>query len=51
MDELKRGTREWYIEVTNMSDLLHKWKDHPDDDVIQAALQESMEKLGLISDI
>jgi hypothetical protein len=50
LEKVQRGTKEWYLEVSNLSDLLQKWKDHPDD-VIQMALQQSLETLGLIEDI
>ena len=47
MEKLTRGSKEWYLEVTTLSELLRRWSASPDDEVIQIAILESMEKLGL----
>jgi hypothetical protein len=48
MERLTRGSKEWYLEVTTLSELLRRWSAAPDDEVIQIAILESMEKLGLV---
>lgn len=47
MEKLTRGSKEWYLEVTTLSEPLRRWTASPDDEVIQIAILESMEKLGL----
>ena len=51
MEKLTRGSKEWYVEVTTLSELLRRWSVSPDDEVIQIFILESMEKLGLIDKV
>jgi hypothetical protein len=48
LEKLTWDSREWALEWTNLNELLQLWKDHQGDHVVRVALQESLEKLGIV---
>jgi hypothetical protein len=51
MEKLERGSKEWADEWENLDYLIHSWKENPDVPGLEAALHESMRKVGLITDV